>query len=90
MLKTLEFSRVFRTRENSYVFISQDEIYLVFTEKQEGQVALNCSPEFCLKLIYRNLLRADYVPGDTLGQPFLAPSALFEQTWSCFSLYRPL
>ena len=48
--------------------------------QQEGQVALNHSPEFCLKLTYRNLLKADHVPGDTLGKPFLAPRALFEQT----------
>ena len=33
--------------------------------EQEGQVAVNCSPEFCLKLTYRYLLKADHVPGDT-------------------------
>ena len=31
--------------------------------QQEGQVALNRSPEFCIKLTYRNLLIADHVPG---------------------------
>ena len=41
-------------------------------------MALNCSPEFFLKLTYRNLLKADHVPGDTWGKPFLAQSALFE------------
>ena len=33
-LKTLEFSRVLRTRENSYVFNTRDEICLVFTEEK--------------------------------------------------------
>ena len=33
--------------------------------QQEGQVALNPSNEFCLKLTYRYLLKADLVPGDT-------------------------
>ena len=33
VLKTLEFSRVRSRSENSNVFNSQDEIYLVFTEK---------------------------------------------------------
>ena len=33
-LKTSEFSLVLRTRENSNVFNSLDEIYLVFTEKK--------------------------------------------------------
>ena len=50
-------------------------------KKQEGPVALNRAPEFCLKLTYRNLLKADHVPGDTWGKPFLVPRALFEQTW---------
>ena len=27
-------------------------------------MALKCSPEFCLKLTYRYLLKADHVPGD--------------------------
>ena len=49
--------------------------------KQEGQVVLNRSHEFCIKLIYRNLLKADHVPGDTWGKPILVPRALFEQTW---------
>ena len=44
-------------------------------------MALNRSPEFCLKITYRNLLKADHVPGDTWGKPFLVPRALFEQTW---------
>ena len=35
--------------------------------KQEGQEALNPSPEFSLKLTYRYLLKADHVHGDTLG-----------------------
>ena len=32
--------------------------------KQEDQVTLNRSPEFCLKLTYRYLLKADHVTGD--------------------------
>ena len=42
-------------------------------------MALNRSPEFCLKLTYRNLLRADHVPGETWGMSLLAQRALFEQ-----------
>ena len=34
VLKTSEFSRVRSTSENSDVFNSRDEIYLVFTEKK--------------------------------------------------------
>ena len=35
VLKTSEFSRVRSMSENSDVFNSQDEIYLVFTEKSK-------------------------------------------------------
>ena len=49
--------------------------------KQEDQVVLIRSPEFRLKLTYSNLLKADHVPGDTSGNPYLVPRALFEQTW---------
>ena len=56
-------------------------IKLAFAVKQDGQVALNHSPAFCLKLPYRNLLKADHVLGVTWGKPFLVPRALFEQTW---------
>ena len=35
-------------------------------------MALNRSTAFCLKLTYRNLLKADHVPGDTCGKQFLA------------------
>ena len=38
-------------------------------------MVLNCSPEFCLKLIYRFLLKVDHVSGDTWDGPFLAPGA---------------
>ena len=38
--------------------------------KQDGQVALKRSPEFCLKLAYRNLLNADHVLGDPGAEPF--------------------
>ena len=43
------------------------------TSKQEGQEALNRSPEFCLKLTYRYLMKADHVPGDTRDRTILAP-----------------
>ena len=33
-------------------------------------MALKRSPEFCLKLIYRYLLKAGYLPGDTCGGYF--------------------
>ena len=33
--------------------------------KREGHLALNRSPEFCLKLTYRYLLKAGHVPVDT-------------------------
>ena len=35
VLETLDFSRVSSTSENSDVFNSRDEIYLVFTEKSK-------------------------------------------------------
>ena len=38
-------------------------------------MALNRSPEFCLKLTYRYLLTVGNVPGDTWGGPILAPGA---------------
>ena len=44
-------------------------------------MTLNRSSEFCLKLTYMCLLKADHVPGVTLAGPYLAPGAIFEQTW---------
>ena len=45
--------------------------------EQEGQVALNCSPKFCLKLTYtRYLLKAGHVPGDTLGEANFGPRGI--------------
>ena len=44
-------------------------------------MALNRSPAFCLKLTYKNLLKADHAHGNTLGGTILAPRALFEQAW---------
>ena len=35
------------------------------TVKQESQVALNRSPEFCLKLTNRYLLKAGHAPGES-------------------------
>ena len=46
VLKTSEFSRVCSTSENSYVFNSRDEIYLVFTEKSR------CSYYFIILISY--------------------------------------
>ena len=37
---------------------------------QEGQVALKRLPEFCLKLTYRYLEKADHVTGDPGAGPF--------------------
>ena len=42
-------------------------------------MALNRSPEFCLKLAF--LLITDHVPVDTWARSVLALEALFEQTW---------
>ena len=39
--------------------------------KHEGQVALNHSPEFCLKL-----LKAGHVPGDTWGGVNFGPRGI--------------
>ena len=36
-------------------------------------MALNCSPEFCLKLTYKYLLIAGHVPDDTWGRANLCP-----------------
>ena len=33
--------------------------------QEEGQMALNRTPKFSLKLTYRYLLKADHIPGDT-------------------------
>ena len=44
--------------------------------EQEGQVALNRSPELCLKLTYRYLLKADHVPCDTWGGAIFGPSGI--------------
>ena len=46
------------------------------TSKQEGQVALNRSPEFCLKLTKRYLLEAGHVPGDTWGGANIGPRGI--------------
>ena len=44
--------------------------------KQEGQVALNRSPEFCLNLTYWYLMKADHVPGDTWGGAIFGPRGM--------------
>ena len=42
----------------------------------EGQMALNCSPEFCLKLTYRYLLKSGNVPVDTWGDANFGPRGI--------------
>ena len=44
--------------------------------EQEGQVAINRSPEFCLKLTYRYVLKAGHVPGDTWGGANFGPRGI--------------
>ena len=44
--------------------------------QQGGQVALKRSPEFCLKLTNRYLLKADHVPGDPGAGPFWGPRGI--------------
>ena len=39
-------------------------------------MALNRSPEFCLALTYRYLLKAGNVPGDTLGRANCGPRGI--------------
>ena len=39
-------------------------------------MTLNRSPEFCLKLTYRFLLKADHVPGDTWGGAIFCPRGI--------------
>ena len=44
--------------------------------EQEDQVALNRSPEFCLKLTYRYLVKAGQVPVDTWGEANFGPRGI--------------
>ena len=44
--------------------LASDQGFDYLLVKQEGQVTLKRSPEFCLRLTYRYLLKADHVPGD--------------------------
>ena len=44
-------------------------------------MALNRSPEFCLKLTYRNLLKADHVTGDTWSKNKLGRGPLGDATY---------
>ena len=39
-------------------------------------MALNCSPEFCLKRTYRYLLKAGHVPVDTWGGDHFDPRGI--------------
>ena len=56
-----------------YLLLDRHMRFLV--NKQEGQVALNRSPEF-FKLTYRYLLKADHVPGDTWGGAIFGPRGI--------------
>ena len=60
----------------------------IHKKKQEGQVALNRSPEFCLKLTYSYLLKADHVPGDTLGGALWLQTRRFFQCFPYISLCK--
>ena len=63
----------FRSLSESEKF---DFIHFRHVDKQEGQVALNLSVEFCLKFTYRYLLKAQTMSLVTPGAgPFLAPGA---------------
>ena len=44
-------------------------------------MAQNCSPEFCLKLPYRYLLKACHVPGDTWGRADFGPRGIIWTNW---------
>ena len=44
--------------------------------EQEGQVALNRSPEFCLMLTYNYLLKTGHVPGGTWGRADFGPRGI--------------
>ena len=39
-------------------------------------MVLNCLAEFCLKLAYRYLFKADHVPGDTWSGAFFGPRGI--------------
>ena len=66
-------------------------------------MTLNRSPEFCLKLMYRYVSKAGYVPGDIWGGPILAQGhnlntlgrghlglmVYDKKIFPCFPLYNP-
>ena len=61
-------------------------------------MALNRLPEFCLKLLYRYLLKAGHFPGDTCSGHFctqghnfnkLGRSPVDDATYQISMLYRP-
>ena len=58
-IEWLYYSQIRRHNDKCY--------YLI---KQEGQMALDRSPKYCLKLLYRYLLKADNFPCDTWGGHF--------------------
>ena len=47
-------------------------------------MALNCLPEFCSKLTYRYLLKADHVPGDTWGGAIFGPRGIRQEDFFMF------
>ena len=52
---------------------------------KEGQVTLDCSPEFCLKPSNRYVsIKTDHAPGESLVGPFLSPELYLEHiyVWS--------
>ena len=50
--------------------------FLTVFHKQEGQVTLNGSPELCLNLTYRYLLKAGHVPGNTWSGAIFGPRGI--------------
>ena len=55
--------------------------FTVQVQKQEGQVVMKRSPEFCLKLIYTYLLKAGHFPGDTCDGYFWPQISRLYDLW---------
>ena len=74
----LAFSFFLNIPQKRYFCVSLRSNYFIFMGyfKQEGQVALNPSPEFCLKLTYWYLLKAGHDPGDTWDGANFGPGGI--------------
>ena len=74
-----KYPLIVSTDRLTHFSISQYSIHFSISQyrrQQEGQVALNRPPEFCLKLTYRYLLNAGHVPGDTWGRANFGPRGI--------------